>query len=152
MWHRLPQWVGTRQASETRMPRLGANTPTGYIAVRPSGAFFCILLDRRRVMNKLMIALTAGFFAMSLNGVAVAADAAKIDAKSMKATAEGDYKAAKAKIKGDAEAAEAQCKKMSGDAKTACKKDAEAKEKADKTAAKASYDKAMADAKAMKKS
>jgi hypothetical protein len=56
----------------------------------------------------------AGLFAMSVNGVAVAADAAKMDAKSMQATAEGDYKAAKAKIKGDSEAAEAQCKKMTG--------------------------------------
>ena len=58
-------------------------------------------------MSKLMFTLMAGLFAMSANGVAVAADAAKMDAKSMQAQAEGDYKAAKAKIKGDSEAAEA---------------------------------------------
>ena len=72
-------------------------------------------------MSKLMLTLMAGLFAMSVNGVAVAADVAKMDSKSMQAKAEGDYKAAKAKIKGDSEAAEAQCKKMSGDAKKACK-------------------------------
>ena len=34
-------------------------------------------------MSKLMLTLMAGLFAMSANGVAVAADAAKMDAKSM---------------------------------------------------------------------
>ncbi|HEV2038665.1 MAG TPA: cell envelope biogenesis protein TolA [Casimicrobiaceae bacterium] len=113
--------------------------------------FFCTTLNGRRIMSKLMLTLMAGLFAMSVNGVAIAADPVKMDAKSMQATADGDYKAAKAKIKGDSEAAEAQCKKMAAAEKKSCKKDAEAKEKAAKADAKAAYDKAKADAKAMKK-
>ena len=83
-------------------------------------------------MSKLMTTLMASLFAMSVSGVAIAADAAKMDSKSMMAKADGDYKAAKAKIKGDSEAAEAQCKKMAAAEKKSCKKDAEAKEKAAK--------------------
>src|ERR1700674_984108 len=141
---------GAIAASETKSDL--TVSPQRCTSVVPLPELFLHTLNRRRIMSKLMLTLMAGLFAMSVNGVAVAADAAKMDAKSMQATAEGDYKAAKAKIKGDSEAAAAQCKKMTGAEKKTCKKDLEAKEKAAKADAKAAYDKAKADAKAMKKS
>ena len=62
--------------------------------VRPSGAFSHTVKQETN-NGKLMLTLMRALFAMSVNGVAVAADAAKMDAKSMQAQAEGDYKAAR---------------------------------------------------------
>ena len=60
-------------------------------------------------MNKLLVSLTAGLLAFSMNISAIGAtDTAKADSKAMKAQAEGDYKAAKAKNAADYKTAKAE--------------------------------------------
>jgi hypothetical protein len=60
-------------------------------------------------MSKLMLTLMAGLFAMSVNGVAVAAEAAK---KTCKKDAEAKEKAAKADAKAAYDKAKADAKAM----------------------------------------